>query len=146
MKKWAYWMLLVLCGAGVVGAAVLSARGSFERVRAPGRDATASTAALWRVCLSREPRSDRTLLDRCVRVRGTLLHVWQKHDAQGMVQDVHLLLAAHFRLYVVKVLPPFPERLPLGHEVTAVGPLLHPHPEYFGIHEVEAFSLSGTTR
>lgn len=144
--KWTYRILLVLCAAGVVGAAYLSSRGSFERVVAPRRGAITSAAALWRVCLSREPRPDRTLLDRCVRVQGTLLHVWQKHDAQGTLQDVHLLLAAHFRLYVVKVLPPFPANLPLGHEVTAVGPLLHPHPEYLGIHEVEAFSLSATAR
>jgi hypothetical protein len=142
--KWALRIFLVLCSACVLGAAVLSSRGSFERVSAPRREATASAAALWRVCLSREPRPDRTLLDRCVRVRGTLLHVWQKHDAQGTLQDVHLLLAAHFHLYVVKVLPPFSANLSLGHEVTAVGPLLHPHPEYLGVHEVEAFSLSAT--
>ena len=144
--RWALRVLLVLCGAGVVAAAVFSSRGSFERVSAPRRDATTSAPALWRVCLSREPRPDRTLLDRCVRVRGTLLHVWQKHDARGAPSEVHLLLAAHFHLYVVKTAPPFPASLSLGDEVTAVGPLLRPHPEYLGIHEVEAFSLSGTAR
>ena len=140
--KWVYRILVMLLGAAILSAAVLSSRGSFQRVSAPGQDATISAAALWRTCLSRQPRRDRTLVDRCVRVRGTLLHVWQKHDDEGTLQEVHLLLAAHFRLYVVKVLPPFPAKLSIGHQVTAVGPLLHPHPEHFGIHEVEAFSLS----
>lgn len=140
--KWAYRVLLVLCGAAVVGAIVLSSRGSFVRVSAPDRNSTSSAAVLWRVCLSRQPRSDRTLLDRCVRVRGRLLHVWQNRDARGRLEEIHLLLVAHFHLYIVKALPPFPASLPLAHEVTAVGPLLRPHPEHFGIHEVEAFSLS----
>ena len=144
--KWVYWMLLVLLGAAILSAAVLSSRGSLQRVSAPGRDATTSAADLWRICLSRQPRRDRTLVDRCVRVRGTLLHIWQKHDDRGTLQEVHLLLAAQFRLYVVKVLPPFPAKLSIGHRVTAVGPLLDPHPEHFGIHEVEAFSLSAAAR
>ncbi len=144
--KWVYRVLLMLLGAAILSAAVLSSRGSFQRVSAPGGDATTSAAVLWRTCLSRQPRQDRILVDRCVRVRGTLLHVWQKHDDEGTLQEVHLLLAAHFRLYVVKVLPPFPAKLSIGHEVTAVGPLLHPHPEHLGIHEVEAFSLSAAAR
>ena len=143
--KWALRILAVRCVVGVVGAVVLSARGSFERVNAPRRELT-SSAALWRVCLSRPPRPDRTLLERCVRLRGTLLHVWRKDDAQGTPEDVHLLLVAHFHLYVVKVHPPFPTNLRLGHEVTAVGPLLRPQPEHLGIHEVEAFSLTASAR
>jgi hypothetical protein len=132
----------VVGAACVVAAVVLSSRGSYERVSPPQAGAATSQTALWHVCLSREPRPDRTLLDRCVRVRGTLLHVWRQHDAEGALQDVHLLLAAHFHLYLVKVHPPVAARLSLGHEITAVGPLLRPHPEYLGIHEVEAFLLS----
>ena len=74
-----------------------------------------------------------------------MLHVWQKNSDEGTLQEVHLLLAPHFRLYVV-VLPRFPAKPSIGHQVTAVGPLLHPHPEHFGIHEVEAFSLSAAAR
>jgi hypothetical protein len=74
-------------------------------------------------------------------VQGRLLHVWQKHDAPGQLEEVHLLVVAHFRLYLVKLLPPFPASLSLGDEVTAVGPLVRPHPEHVGIHEVEAFSV-----
>src|SRR5947209_14774632 len=67
--KWVYRILLVLLGAAILSAAVLSSRGSFQRVNAPGRDATTSAAALWRICLSRQPRRDRKLVDRCVRGR-----------------------------------------------------------------------------
>src|SRR5579862_965296 len=146
--KWAYRALLalgVVCVVCLAGAIAVSSRGSFERVAPPVRDALNSSSTLWHVCLSREPRKDRTLINRCVRVRGTLLHVWRKHDAQGALSEVHLLLAAHFHLYVVKVLPPFPSRLGVGHQVTVVGPLVHPHPEYLNIHEVEAFSLTAGT-
>src|SRR5690242_14470649 len=75
--KWVYQILAMLLGAAILSAAALSSRGSFQRVSAPGGGATTSAAALWRTCLSRQPRRDRTLVERCVRVRGTLLHVWQ---------------------------------------------------------------------
>src|SRR5436305_12316024 len=117
--RWVYRILVMLLGAAILSAAVLSSRGSFQRVRAPGQDATISAAALWRTCLSRQPRLDRTLVDRCVRVRGTLLHAWQKHHDEGTLQEVHLLLASHFRLYVVKVPPPCPPKLSIGHAAPA---------------------------
>jgi hypothetical protein len=100
-------------------------------------------ASLRTICLAQEPRSDRVLLERCFRVRGTLLHVWRDRDPSGQVGDMHLLVVARLRLYVVKVYPPYPADLLVGHEVIVVGPLVRPHPEHLGIHEIEGFSLSG---
>jgi hypothetical protein len=124
----------VIVAAGLV----IAARGSRERVRLATAD-----AGIRKICLSREPRPDRELLDRCFSVRGTLLHVWREYDAAGRLDDVHLLVTARFHLYVVKVYPPFPAHVRIGHEVVAVGPLVRPHPEHLGIHEVEGFSVHG---
>jgi hypothetical protein len=141
--KWkrALWIaggLFVLVGLAVV---VAFSRGSYGRI-ALGSDGRASSPAAA-ACLSRQPRADRRLLERCVRVRGILLYVRRRHDGEGRVDEIHLLVSAHFHLYVVKLIPPFSQHLALGHEVVAVGPLLETHPSRFGIHEVEAFSFSG---
>jgi hypothetical protein len=128
----------VVVGALVVAVLALAARGARERV-----DLAAGPAVLRATCLSAEPRSDRVLLDRCYRIRGTLLHVWREHDASGRVVDLHLLVLARFELFVVKVYPPFPAHPRVGGQVEAVGPLVRPHPEHLGIHEVEGFSVSG---
>jgi hypothetical protein len=135
----------LLIAAGVLAllalvVVVLSARGSFERISLTPVNGRIAPAAA--VCLSRMPRTDRRLLERCVRVRGTLLHVRRGYDAERTrVEEIHLLVSAHFHLYVVKLLAPFPKSLRLGHEVTAVGPLLETQPTHFGIHEVEAFAF-----
>jgi hypothetical protein len=136
------WRIALATAALVIVACVLfTARGSRETIdlSAPG----SRTAGPGAVCLSRKPRRDRKLLERCVRVRGYLLHVWREYDRHRQLDDVHLLISSRFRLYVVKVYPPFPRRLRFARELTAVGPLVQPHPEHLGIHEVEAFSLSG---
>jgi hypothetical protein len=119
---------------------VLFARGSFERISLSRVNGRISPEAA--VCLSRKPRNDRRLLERCVRVRGTLLHVRRAYDAERTrVKEIHLLVSAHFHLYVVKLVAPFPKSLRLGHDVRAVGPLVETQPTHFGIHEVEAFSF-----
>jgi hypothetical protein len=139
--KWALRIALGLVALLTLLAVVVFWRGSFERISLSPLAGTASERA---VCLSRKPRADRQLLERCVRVRGTLLYVRRKLDAEAThTEEIHLLIAAHFHLYVVKLLAPFPTSLRIGHEVTAVGPLVKPHPMHFGIHEVEAFSFSG---
>jgi hypothetical protein len=69
--------------------------------------------------------------------------VWRDRDESGRLADFHLLVAARFHLYVVKVYPPFPSEARVGRQVVVVGPLVRPHPEHLGIHEVEGFYLGG---
>ena len=141
--KWALRIAIGLVALVTLLAVLTFSRGSFERLSLSRLGGATSERA---VCLSRKPRPDRRLLERCVRVRGTLLYVRRKYDAEATrIEEIHLLIAAHFHLYVVKLLAPFPKSLDIGHEVTAVGPLVEPHPMHFGIHEVEAFSFSGGT-
>jgi hypothetical protein len=124
--------------------AVVGWRGSYRVVPVSAKDGSTSSqdAALRRLCRSGKPRSDRTLLQPCVRVRGELLHIWRRYDSSKRLRDLHLLILAHYRLYVVKVHPPFRTRFALGRELTAVGALVVPHPSYLGIHEVDSFWLS----
>jgi hypothetical protein len=122
----------------VVAVLALAARGSRGPI-----DLRSASPSERRICLSQEPRGDRELLDRCFRVRGTLLHVWRERDGEGRLVDLHLLVVARLHLYVVKVHEPFPARTRLGHEVLVIGPLVRPHPEHLGIHEIEGFFLSG---
>ena len=124
----------------VLSGVVLFSRGSYERISL-SREHGALTPA-GATCLARKPRDDRRLLERCVRIRGTLLYVRRTYDAEARrIHEIHLLVSAHFHLYVVKLLAPYPKHLHLGHEVTSVGPLLETQPSRFGIHEVEAFSF-----
>ena len=117
----------------------ISSRGSYERIAiAPAGSGSASATA----CLSQVPRRDRRLIARCVRVRGILLWVRRGYDLHGELDEIHLLVSAHFHLYVVKLHAPFPQRLRVGHQVTAIGPLLETQPSRLGIHEVEAFSFT----
>ena len=88
------------------------------------------------------PRRDRRVIARCVRVHGILLYVRRGYDAESRVDEIHLLVSAHFHLYVVKLHMPFPAHLRVGHGLTAIGPLLETSPPRFGIHEVEAFSFT----
>ena len=135
----------ILIGGAVLvalGMVVIGARGSFQQIAVDGRDGTASPART--VCMSMEPRPDRRLIARCVRVRGTILWVRRRYGGERHhITEIHLLVAAYFHLYVVKLHEPFPRHLRLGHGFTAVRPLLETNPSRFGIHEVEAFSFSG---
>jgi hypothetical protein len=138
------WVLRITAGLVVLVALVVvlvSSRGSFERIPVGG--AGGATSPDGAVCLSEKPRADRRLLERCVHVRGTLLWVRRGYSDDGRLIEIHLLVSAHFHLYVVKLIPPLAAHLHLGHEVTAVGPLLETEPSHFGINEVEAFSFSG---
>jgi hypothetical protein len=125
----------------VVGGVIFTGLGSRQTIDLSARESR--TAGPGAVCLSRKPRRDRKLLERCVRIRGRLLHVWREYDRRKQLDDVHLLISSRFRLYVVKVYPPFPRRFRFGRALTAVGPLVQPHPEHLDIHEVEGFSLRG---
>ena len=115
-------------------------RGSYERIAVGGGSGSGSATAA--TCLSQKPRRDRRLIARCVRVHGILLYVRRAYDGEKRVSEIHLLVSAHFHLYVVKLHMPFPAHLRIGHGVTAVGPLLETSPARFGIHEVEAFSFT----
>ena len=138
--KRALWIAAGLIAFAALLLVVLFSRGSYERISLSRVDGAIPSAGT--VCLSRKPRLDRRMLERCVRIRGTLLYVRRTYDAEAKrIHEIHLLVSAHFHLYVVKLIPPFPKHLHLGHEVTAVGPLLVPQPMHFGIHEVEAFSF-----
>ena len=140
LVKWGLRIAIGLVALVALFGVVLFARGSYERISLSRVDGGISPAAA--VCLSRKPRADRRLLVRCVRVRGTLLHVRRGYDAESTrLEEIHLLVSAHFHLYVVKLVAPFPKSLRLGHEVTAVGPLVETKPTHFGVHEVEAFSF-----
>jgi hypothetical protein len=72
-----------------------------------------------------------------------VLWIRRGYSDDGRLIEIHLLVSAGFHLYVIKLTPPLPAHLDLGHEVTAVGPLLETQPSRFGINEVEAFSFSG---
>jgi hypothetical protein len=138
--KWGLRIAIGLVALVALFGGVLFARGSFERISLSRVNGRISPAAV--VCLSRTPRDDRRLLERCVRVRGTLLHVSRGYDAERTrLEEIHLLVSAHFHLYVVKLVAPFPTSLRLGHEVTVIGPLVETRPTHFGVHEVEAFSF-----
>jgi hypothetical protein len=138
------WALRITAGLIVLLALVVvlvSSRGSYERIPVSG--ANGATSPDGAVCLSEKPRADRHLLVRCVHVRGTLLWVRRGYSDDGRLIEIHLLVSAHFQLYVVKLVPPLPAHLRLGNQVNAVGPLLETEPSHFGINEVEAFSFSG---
>jgi hypothetical protein len=122
----------------LVAGVILASRGSYRAIDPPS-----APPATRERCLSREPRRDRTLLERCARVEGMLLHVWRKTDDEGQPVEVHVLVLSHFRLFVVKFYPPLPERLRLGRSLWALGPLVVPRPEHLGIHELEAFASGG---
>ena len=134
--------LAVLVILAALGLAV-SSRGSYERISlAPSTQSQTADAPARAACRSETPRRDRRLIERCVRVHGILLWVRRGYDAGGRLDEIHLLVSAHFHLYVVKLHAPFPARLQRGHSVTAAGPLLETEPTRFGIHEVEAFSFA----
>ena len=125
----------------VVLALVIFSRGSYERI-AVGAGSSGNDSAAAATCLSHPPRRDRRVIARCVRVHGILLYVRRGYDAESRVDEIHLLVSAHFHLYVVKLHMPFPAHLRVGHGLTAIGPLLETSPPRFGIHEVEAFSFT----
>jgi hypothetical protein len=137
--KRALIVVLALLVLGAVVALAAFSRGRYDHI-ALGDRASASTR-LASICRSRPPRPDRRLLVRCVRVSGTLLDVRRGYDDASRLDEIHLLVAAHFHLFVVKLLPPFPQHLRFGADITAVGPLLETKPSRFGIDEVEAFSF-----
>jgi hypothetical protein len=116
-------------------------RGSFEVVVMSGPPSSSELARTRLICLSRAPRHDRKLLERCTRLRGRIVWIRHVQEPDGGA-DVHFLVLAHFHLYIVKVHPPYPRDLSRGRPVTAIGPLVEPHPSRLGIDEVEAFYLS----
>jgi|tagenome__1003787_1003787.scaffolds.fasta_scaffold20759905_3 hypothetical protein len=127
--------LVLLFALGALAAAARGSRGAVDLAHA--------SPQMKRICLSQLPRTDRELIDRCFRVHGTLLHVWRERDEGGRVADMHFLVVARLHLYVVKVHEPFPANPRVGHTILVIGPLVRPHPEHLGIHEIDAFSLSG---
>jgi hypothetical protein len=138
--KWALRIAAGLIAVTAMFGLVLFSRGSYQRISLNPVDGAITPAGA--ICLSRKPRNDRRLVERCVRVRGTLLYVRRTYDAEAKrLHEIHLLVSAHFHLYVIKLRAPFPKHLHLGHEVTSVGPLLETQPSRFGIHEIEAFSF-----
>ena len=139
--RWGLGTLLALGVAALAFAVVLFAHGRYDRIPI---GAAPSVEPLAAVCLSHPPRDDRRLLARCFRISGTLLYVRRGYDDHARLDEIHLLVAAHFHLVVVKLVPPFPRTLTVGSQVTAVGPLLETHPSRLGIHEVQAFSFSRT--
>lgn len=144
MSSRRFWLRAILAVVLVVVVIIVVAwsRGSVAVIDVAARPASADVALTRRICLAGEPRRDRELLERCVRLRGELLWIRRERDDAGAVNDVHLLVAAHFHLYIVKVHPPFEQDLRRGRSLTAVGALVKPHPSRFGIEEVDAFYLS----
>ena len=97
---------------------VFSARGSFERISLSPVNGRISPAAT--VCLSRMPRTDRRLLDRCVRVRGTLCTSGADMTQSGRGRGNPSPRLGPFPPVRGQAPRPFPKSLRLGHEVTAV--------------------------
>jgi hypothetical protein len=122
--------------AGAVAAAVtvvtvgLSAPGTKRTYDGP----RAAAPAWADPCFERSPRPERTLLHRCARVRGRVLHVQRRSN-----DELHLAIVARWQLLIVKLElgadPPS-----VGSMATFVGPLVRTHYRFVRLEEVEAFA------